>query len=522
MKNLFTFCLLLASVKIIHSQSQNWWRVNGNTPSSSDFIGTTNNTNFIFKTNNITRFSINANGDINFNNFISSISNRILSVDNNGKLSALSGTAITSLIESNGSGMLSKSGADYYLPSGNLGLGITPSLVFKLDVLGNTRFNGNLILTSGSNLSAENTTVNGTFKNTVLASSGGDKIVMVDEFGNFKTAPSGGPNVNAPGPCVSGAIPWYEGGNNLPTNNSIGTCDANDFVLKSNNVLSQWIKPSGSIGFGANFTSNPGDPLQFVFSNGLTRCKGNNVYGGPMFVFDGPTSPNGDWGIEYTGGTTTSQAGLNFWKPFGSTNANNNILFLHDNNNIGIATDNPTARLTIESWSNDGIKMTTDNLNSKALSLNYKDLGTGNVSEYFSVNANGYTDIKVYSPLAMPKPYGAPTNERVFTIRDMNGNKDLFAITSKGLVYAREVEINLTGTFPDYVFANNYKLKPLSEVDAFIKANKHLPNFEKGSYYEKNGINVTDLMLKQQQTIEELMLYNIELEKRLKVLEEKK
>jgi hypothetical protein len=121
----------------------------------------------------------------------------------------------------------------------------------------------------------------------------------------------------------------------------------------------------------------------------------------------------------------------------------------------------------------------------------------------------------------MPKPYGAPTNERVFTVRDMSANKDLFAITSKGLIYAREVEINLTTTFPDYVFAKDYKLKSLSEVDAYIKANQHLPNFEKGSYYEKNGINVTDLLLKQQQTIEELMLYNIELEKRLKALEEK-
>ena len=64
MKNLFTFCLLLASVKIIHSQSQNWWRVNGNTPSSSDFIGTTNKAVFKIRTNNIVRMTINTNGNV--------------------------------------------------------------------------------------------------------------------------------------------------------------------------------------------------------------------------------------------------------------------------------------------------------------------------------------------------------------------------------------------------------------------------------------------------------------------------
>jgi hypothetical protein len=48
------------------SQSQNWWRVNGNTPSNSDFVGTTNNTSLIFKTNNVTRFSIDGSGNLNF------------------------------------------------------------------------------------------------------------------------------------------------------------------------------------------------------------------------------------------------------------------------------------------------------------------------------------------------------------------------------------------------------------------------------------------------------------------------
>jgi hypothetical protein len=145
---------------------------------------------------------------------------------------------------------------------------------------------------------------------------------------------------------------------------------------------------------------------------------------------------------------------------------------------------------------------------------------TASLKPIFKVMGNGYTEITVQSPNILPKPYGT-TTERVFTIRDEASTKDLFAITKDGKVYAREVEINLVATFPDYVFAKDYKLKPLTEVEAFIKANQHLPNFEKGTHYEKNGINVNDLLLKQQQTIEELTLYIIGLEKRIKSLEVK-
>jgi len=47
-----------------YSQSQNWWRVNGNTPSTSDFLGTTNSTPLVFKTNNTTRFTLDATDNL--------------------------------------------------------------------------------------------------------------------------------------------------------------------------------------------------------------------------------------------------------------------------------------------------------------------------------------------------------------------------------------------------------------------------------------------------------------------------
>ncbi len=52
------------SVSMMFSQSQNWWRTNGNTPQTTDYLGTSNNSPLIIKTNNVERMRIAPNGFI--------------------------------------------------------------------------------------------------------------------------------------------------------------------------------------------------------------------------------------------------------------------------------------------------------------------------------------------------------------------------------------------------------------------------------------------------------------------------
>jgi hypothetical protein len=135
--------------------------------------------------------------------------------------------------------------------------------------------------------------------------------------------------------------------------------------------------------------------------------------------------------------------------------------------------------------------------------------------EAFSVQGNGYTQYNVSNPTAMPNVID------VFDNSVSTNAKYLFRVTSAGHVFAREVEIrNTTLGFPDYVFAKEYKLMPLSEVEQYIDSNKHLPGFEKGEAYDQNGIKTSELIYKQQEKIEELTLYIIDLEKRMKAIEE--
>ncbi|MCF0074050.1 hypothetical protein LZD49_26445 [Dyadobacter sp. CY261] len=83
-----------------------------------------------------------------------------------------------------------------------------------------------------------------------------------------------------------------------------------------------------------------------------------------------------------------------------------------------------------------------------------------------------------------------------------------------GLV-TRELVITGAGAWADYVFANDYKLKSLNEVEAFIKTNGHLPNIPAAKEVEKWGINVGEMSRLQQEKIEELTLYMIEQNKKL-------
>lgn len=81
-----------------------------------------------------------------------------------------------------------------------------------------------------------------------------------------------------------------------------------------------------------------------------------------------------------------------------------------------------------------------------------------------------------------------------------------------GNISAKKLIITQTG-WSDYVFHPDYKLKPLDQVEAFIKKNNHLPDIPSAKEVESKGISVGEnqaLLLKK---IEELTLYLIELKK---------
>jgi hypothetical protein len=83
-----------------------------------------------------------------------------------------------------------------------------------------------------------------------------------------------------------------------------------------------------------------------------------------------------------------------------------------------------------------------------------------------------------------------------------------------GTIKAKEVIVETSG-WSDYVFADNYKLAPLSEVEAHIKANKHLPGIPSAAQVAENGVSLGDVQAALLAKIEEITLHQIAQQKEL-------
>ena len=92
-------------------------------------------------------------------------------------------------------------------------------------------------------------------------------------------------------------------------------------------------------------------------------------------------------------------------------------------------------------------------------------------------------------------------------------------LTVKGKIHTQEVRVDMLGPLvPDYVFAENYKLRSLQEVEDFIKENKHLPEIPSASEIEKNGLMLAEMNMNLLKKMEEITLYIIEMKKEIGIL----
>jgi len=85
----------------------------------------------------------------------------------------------------------------------------------------------------------------------------------------------------------------------------------------------------------------------------------------------------------------------------------------------------------------------------------------------------------------------------------------------RGGIQATDFTVTPLASWPDYVFAEGYKLKSLEETEAFIKANKHLPNIPAAAVIEKEGFALGDMQKRMMEKIEELTLHLIEANKNI-------
>jgi hypothetical protein len=81
-------------------------------------------------------------------------------------------------------------------------------------------------------------------------------------------------------------------------------------------------------------------------------------------------------------------------------------------------------------------------------------------------------------------------------------------------IRTRKIKVDISG-WSDYVFNNDYTLRPLSQVEKFIKQYRHLPDVPSAAEVKKEGIDVGENQAVLLKKIEELTLYIIEQQKQM-------
>ena len=203
---------------------------------------------------------------------------------------------------------------------------------------------------------------------------------------------------------------------------------------------------------------------------------------------------------------------------------------IHSSGNVGIGTTTPAEKLHI----NGSIR---GNARGGALRIKtntgYIDVGSQN-----ALFAHIYTDrptIIFNKPVySIANTFSSYNNDLLMqtkgvtrlVIDDLSGNVGIGTtspdakLTVKGNIHTNEVKVDLLGAVaPDYVFYKDYNLKTLQDVEDYIAQEGHLPNIPSAKTMETQGIKLKEMNLKLLEKIEELTLYTIDQEKRIKTLE---
>jgi trimeric autotransporter adhesin len=101
-------------------------------------------------------------------------------------------------------------------------------------------------------------------------------------------------------------------------------------------------------------------------------------------------------------------------------------------------------------------------------------------------------------------------------------NPNGYKLAVNGKIGAKDVQVETSSTtWPDYVFAQDYRLPSLAEVEKFIQENNHLENVPSGTEIEKNGHSLGEMDKILLKKVEELTLYVIQQQKEIEALKKK-
>lgn len=103
----------------------------------------------------------------------------------------------------------------------------------------------------------------------------------------------------------------------------------------------------------------------------------------------------------------------------------------------------------------------------------------------------------------------------------MEDTSSTHTVWIEGSVIAEEIFVKLKADWADYVFAPDYNLMPIKELEAYVNRNQRLPGMKSAEEISEEGVAVGETERKLTEKVEELTLYIIEMNKKIEALEAK-
>lgn len=200
-------------------------------------------------------------------------------------------------------------------------------------------------------------------------------------------------------------------------------------------------------------------------------------------------------------------------------NGSNEGLYINPQTNVGIGTNAPNYKLHVQGGSNNNeiARFVSQDSPSHSIGLGVDAAATYWGASIFQDGTKRFT-VESSGGILVGSAYqnsNAPSNGAIIEGNVGIGTADpgIFKLAVNGNIKAKEVKVS-TQNWADFVFANDYQLPLLANVETFIKENKHLPEIPSEKDVKEHGIDLGQMNAKLLQKVEELTLYLIEQSKK--------
>lgn len=200
----------------------------------------------------------------------------------------------------------------------------------------------------------------------------------------------------------------------------------------------------------------------------------------------------------------------------------NTAIAVTSGGNVGIGTANPSGALSVASTSGGGIAVVENPLWNTGYSggtmLWIRNSGSNTGNNYIRLtsgwNGTSGTEFGVIGAggngsLLINDSAGPVVVQSSGGSVGIGTTNPQYRLSVNGTIGAKEVVVTNTG-WADYVFQRGYRLRPLSELKAYIQENGHLPDIPSEAEVKEKGIGVGEMQAKLLAKIEELTLHMIQ------------